>query len=53
MDKVGFIEINIKESRGNLDLSHDNYDIREIISIWENAEQLLSPGDKRDRPTIV
>ena len=52
MDKVGFIEINIKGSKGNLDLSPDNYDIREIISILENAEQLLYPGDKRDRPTI-
>lgn len=37
---------------GNLDLTPDNYDIREIISILENAENLLYPGDKRDRPTI-
>ena len=37
---------------GNLALSPDNYDIREIISVLENAENLLYPGDKRDRPTI-
>ncbi len=52
MDKIGFIEIRITGSKGNLDLTPDNYDIREIISILENAENLLYPGDKRDRPTI-
>lgn len=52
MDKIGFIEIRITGSKGNLDLSPDNYDIREIISILENAENLLYPGDKRDRPNI-
>lgn len=52
MEKIGFIEIKIKGSNGNLDLSPDNYDIREIISILENAENLLYPGDKKDRPMI-
>ena len=52
MDKIGFIEIRITGSKGNLDLSPENYDIREIISILENAENLLYPGDKKDRPTI-
>lgn len=52
MEKIGFIEIRITGSKGNLELSTDNYDIREIISILENAEKLLYPGDKRDRPLI-
>lgn len=52
MEKIGFIEIRITGSKGNFDLSPDNYDIREIISILENAENLLFPSDKRDRPTI-
>ncbi len=39
-------------TKGNLDLSPDNYDIREIIFILETAENLLFPGDKKDRPTI-
>jgi hypothetical protein len=52
VEKIGFIEIRITGSKGNLDLSPDNYDIREIISILENAENLLYPGDKRDRPNI-
>ncbi len=52
MEKIGFIEIRITGSKGNLDLSPDNYDIREIISILESAENLLYPGEKKDRPTI-
>lgn len=52
MEKIGYIEIRITGSKGNLALSPDNYDIREIISILENAENLLYPGDKKDRPTI-
>jgi hypothetical protein len=53
VEKVGFIQIHIKGSNGNLDLSPENYDIREIISMLENAENLLYPGDKKDRPTIA
>ena len=52
MDKIGFIEIRIKGSKGNIELSPDNYDIREIIGMLENAENLLFPGDKRERPII-
>jgi hypothetical protein len=52
VDKIGYIEIKITGSKGNIELSPDNYDIREIISILENAENLLFPGDKRDRPNI-
>jgi len=52
VEKIGFIEIRITGSKGNLDLSPDNYDIRELIAMLENAENLLYPGDKKDRPTI-
>lgn len=52
MDKIGYIEIRITGSKGNLELSPENYDIREIIAILENAENLLFPGDKRERPNI-
>lgn len=52
MDKIGYIEIRITGVKGNMELSPDNYDIREIISILENAESLLYPGDKKDRPLI-
>lgn len=52
MDKIGYIEIKISGAKGNLALTPDNYDIREIISILENAENLLFPTDKKERPTI-
>lgn len=52
MEKIGYIEIRITGSKGNLELSPDNYDIREIIVILQNAEDLLYPNDKKDRPTI-
>ncbi len=52
MEKIGQIEIRITGSKGNIELSPDNYDIREIISILENAENLLYSGDKKDRPNI-
>ena len=52
VDKLGYIEIRISGSNGNLELSPDNYDIRGIIAILENAENLLYPNDKKDRPTI-
>ena len=52
MEKIGFIEISITGSKVNLDLTPDNYDIKEIISILETAENLLHPGDKKDRATI-
>lgn len=52
MNNLGYIEISIRGSKGNLELSPDNYDIREVISILENAENLLYPTDRKARPII-
>lgn len=52
MEKIGFIEIRINGSKGIINLTPDNYDIREIISILENAENLLFSVEKKDRPII-
>jgi hypothetical protein len=52
VENIGIIEIRITGSKGNFELSPDNYDIREIISMLENAESLLYPGDKKERPNI-
>ncbi|MFZ6013578.1 MAG: hypothetical protein ACOYXT_24780 [Bacteroidota bacterium] len=52
MDKIGFIEIQISGARGNLSLTPDNFDIRELITVLESAEQLLFPNEKKDRPLI-
>lgn len=52
MDKTGFIEIRITGTKGNLDLTPDTYDVREVIAVLEQVEGLLFPADKKDRPTI-
>lgn len=52
MEKIGYIEVKISGSKGNIELNPDNYDIREVIAILENAENLLFPNDKKERPTI-
>lgn len=52
MEKTGYIEIRIKGLKGNLELTPDNYDIREVIGVLEQTESLLFPGEKRERPTI-
>jgi len=52
MEKTGQIEIRISGFRGNLELAPDNYDIREIMVVLENTENLLFPYDKKDRPLL-
>jgi hypothetical protein len=53
MDKFGHIEIRILGNKGNLKLSPDNYDVKEIISMLQNIEDLLYPTNKKDRPLIT
>lgn len=53
MDKIGDIEIRVVGKSGNLKLSPDNYDIRNIASILQNIEDLLYPNNKKDRPLIT
>lgn len=52
MNKLGNIEIIIQGSKGKIQLTPDNYDVREIKALLEQAENLLFPGEKRERPTI-
>ena len=51
MDETGQIEIRISGMNGHLELKPDNYDIKDIIDLLENAESLLCP-DERNRPVI-
>lgn len=52
MDKFGKIEIRVFGSKGNIGLSPDNYDIKEVVSVLNNVEDLLYPVNKKDRPLI-
>lgn len=52
MERIGYIEIKVNGKKGNLDLTPDNYDIRDVIAVLEQAENLLFPNNKKERPTI-
>lgn len=52
MERIGYIEIKVLGKKGNLELTPENYDIKDIISVLEHAENLLFPNNKKDRPTI-
>lgn len=52
MDQRGTIEIRISGSKGNLVLSPDHYDIKEIVQIFDAVESILFSGNKKFRPEI-
>lgn len=52
LDKIGYIEIRVVGKRGNIEISPENYDIKDIIAVLQNAENLLFPGSKKERPQI-
>ena len=52
MEKDGQIEIKVSGKIGNVEITPDNFDIKEIISILENVEDLLYSGDEKNRPII-
>ena len=52
MERTGHIEIRVKGKKGNLDLTPENYDIRDVRAVLEQAENLLFPNNKKERPTI-
>ncbi|EMY80543.1 hypothetical protein pgond44_11201 [Psychroflexus gondwanensis ACAM 44] len=53
MEKIGGIEIRVVGKSGNLNLSPDNYDIKQIAYLLQNVEDLLYPTHKKDRPIIT
>jgi len=53
MKNAGYVEINIKGKIDNEDLAPDNYDIKDVIFILQNTENLLFPNGKKDRPIIT
>lgn len=53
MEKIGDIEIRVVGKSGNLELTPDNYDIKQIASILQNVEDLLYPNNKKERPVIT
>ncbi len=52
MERTGFIEIRVIGKWGNIEIAPDNYDIKEIVAVLQQAENLLFPSGKKERPTI-
>lgn len=53
MEQRGTIEIRISGSKGNLELSPDHYDIKEIVQLFDAVESILFSGSKKQRPEIT
>ena len=52
MENVADIIIRISGKQGNIPLSPEVYDIREIKDVIDNFENLLFPNQKKDRPLV-
>lgn len=52
MENLGYIEITVRGLKGKLELTPDTFDIRELSEIIEQAEKLLFPGERKERPII-
>ncbi len=52
MEKTGTIEIRIDGQNGTLKLTPESFDIRELKDLLGRVEDLLFPGERKDRPTI-
>lgn len=53
MDQRGTIEIRVSGNKGNLGLSPDHYDIKEIAQLFDTVESILFSGNKKQRPEIT
>ena len=53
MDQRGTIEIRVSGNKGNLALSPDHYDIKEIAQVFDAVESILFSGNKKQRPEIT
>jgi len=54
MENRGFIEIRITGIKGQLPLSPETYDISELRSLLDRAEQLLFPAmERKNRPIVA
>lgn len=53
MDQRGTIEIRVSGCKGNLELSPERYDIKEIAQMFDAVESILFSGNKKQRPEIT
>ena len=53
MDNKGYIEIHIEGNKGANRLSPENFDIKEIVDLLSDVENILYPNRKVGRPDIA
>ncbi len=53
MDKIGELEIRVVGKSGNLALTPDSFDIRHIVGLLQDVEDLLYPTTRKERPLIT
>ncbi len=53
MDKIGEILIIVTGKTGKIKLTPESYDIKYIVDILQNVENLLFPENKKNRPLIT
>lgn len=53
MEKIGSLEIKVDGKIGNQSLKPYNFDIKHLENILKDAEDLLFPENKKDRPIIA
>lgn len=53
IDRTGELSIRITGFKGNLPLSPENYDIKELQTLLPYIEDILYPINKKDRPLIT
>jgi hypothetical protein len=52
MENIGHIEIRVSGFSGNMKLNPDNFDIKELMTLIEQAEKMLFPVERKGRPVI-
>lgn len=52
MENLGYIEITVSGIKGKLEITPETFDIKELTEIIEQAEKLLFPGERKERPII-
>ncbi len=53
MENKGYIEITITGFNGNIKLSPETFDIRELTELIQSVEKMLIPGERKERPLIT
>ncbi len=52
MKSENYIEIKISGFKGNMEITSDNFDIKELVEVIEQTERMLFPTNRKERPLV-